>query len=79
MNTGALQHLLLRLRTWYVVRSLRTRHAQLTMLVDNLSADIAQDMMMLINLRQELQQVTQQLRLIDGGIASARAHTAAEA
>jgi hypothetical protein len=79
MNTGALQHLLLRLRRWYIVRSLRTRHAQLTLLVDTLSADVAQDMMILIDLRQELQHVTRQLRLIERGTASAHEPIAAEA
>ena len=71
MSTGAFQHLALRVKRWYVVRSLQNRDRNLAMLVDSVEADLAEDALLLADLKAEHRMVRSQLRAIAAGQQSA--------
>ncbi len=75
MSTGALQHLLLRLRRWWLLHNLRSRARTRAMLSDNVEADLAQDALLLVDLRAEQRMVNAQLRAIEQGMAAAHRRT----
>ena len=71
MSTGGLQHLLLRAKRWWIVRNLRSRDNTLSLLIDNVEADLAQEALLLTDLQAERRMVRAQLRAIDAGCAAA--------
>lgn len=78
MTTGALQHLLMRLRRWYTVRTLRSRLTNLSLLIDTMSEDVAQDVALLVDLRAERQQVQRRLSLIERSALATHGRPASE-
>lgn len=79
MSTGALQHLLARFRRWYAMHTLRSRTRSLTLLIDELSRNVSDDMTLLIDLRAERQLVQRRLALIERSIAAAHGRPVSEA
>ena len=64
--SGATAHLLARLRRWLALRMLQQRQAHLRMLLDNVQADIEQAQLEHDTVREELRQVSRQLRAAQG-------------